>query len=206
MGVLYLGALPFAILVAGALKGVLWAREVALFHDRFRRDAALRARRRDTLLPPRIRSASRGSTFFRRPADAAFFVGAMGSDPRRLSRSSRVRRDLPAPWLALGYGRDPDRARGLRRCDRDGIREGHAARSPRGRSSTSAFCLAGALALLSILPSVAQRRPDSRDDAPRRCSSSATSPGTTVQANRPGLRRKPTMSFVPTAATRRSPP
>ena len=77
MGVLYIGALPAALIVLGALRGVLWAREVRFFTIAFV-VALLYALGRYTpffqaafLLP--------GADLFRRPADAAFLIGLLGA-------------------------------------------------------------------------------------------------------------------------------
>ena len=157
MGVLYLGALPFAILVAGALKGVLWAREVRYFTIAFVA-MLLYALGGATPFFRLAFEALPGIEFFRRPADAAFFVGAMGSIlagylVHRVFAGTFLRHGSPwglgeiliglaafAVAIAMAFEKDM-----LQLAARTLVK--------------SAFCLAGALALLSILPSMAQRRP-----------------------------------------------
>src|SRR5262249_20862861 len=78
MGVLYIGALPFALIVAGFVQRVLWAREVRFFTISLvvillyaLGSATLAFHLAFTLLP--------GADFFRRPADGVFFIGALGA-------------------------------------------------------------------------------------------------------------------------------
>ncbi len=78
MGVVYAGALPFAVLVAGLFRGVLWAREIrpvtvglvlVLLYALGNVTPVFRVA--FELLP--------GVDLFRRPADALFLVGALGA-------------------------------------------------------------------------------------------------------------------------------
>ncbi|HEY8382194.1 MAG TPA: hypothetical protein VIL09_08600 [Microvirga sp.] len=78
MGVLYMGALPFALLLAGLCKGVLWAREIRPVAIAF---ALMLAYALGSATPVfRIAfEALPGIAFFRRPADSLFLVGALGA-------------------------------------------------------------------------------------------------------------------------------
>jgi hypothetical protein len=78
MGVLYLGAFPMALLVAGTLRGLFWVREVRVFaiglglmllYGLGRYTPAFEAM--FALMP--------GIDLFRRPADATFLLGALGA-------------------------------------------------------------------------------------------------------------------------------
>ena len=59
MGVLYAGALPFALLVAGVFKGVLWAREIRPVTIGLALMLLYAARRRDARVPARFRALAR---------------------------------------------------------------------------------------------------------------------------------------------------
>jgi hypothetical protein len=78
MGVLYLGALPFALLLAGLLKGVLWTREVRFFTIA---GAAmlLYALGGYAFLFRAVFMVFPGVDLFRRPADATFLAGALAA-------------------------------------------------------------------------------------------------------------------------------
>ena len=78
MGVVYAGAVPFALLVAGAAKGVLWEREIRPVTVAFGLTLAY------ALGPatPIFRIAFEllpGASLFRRPADGLFLAGALAA-------------------------------------------------------------------------------------------------------------------------------
>jgi hypothetical protein len=78
MGVLYIGALPVVALVAGVVRGVLWAREIRFFTLTLAA-MLLYALGRYTPFFPVLFKLLPGVDLFRRPGDATFLVGALGA-------------------------------------------------------------------------------------------------------------------------------
>jgi hypothetical protein len=78
MGVLYMGALPMALLVAGTLRGWFLAREVRVYAIAFVL-VLLYALGRYTPAFRAMFEVMPGIDLFRRPADAAFLIGALGA-------------------------------------------------------------------------------------------------------------------------------
>jgi hypothetical protein len=78
MGVLYMGALPMALLVAGSLRGWFFAREVRVYAVALVL-VLLYALGRATPAFRIMFETMPGVDLFRRPADAAFLVGALGA-------------------------------------------------------------------------------------------------------------------------------
>jgi hypothetical protein len=76
MGVLYIGALPIAAIVMGAVRGVLWTREIRFFTIAAA-GMLLYALGRYTPLFGLFFNLIPGVDLFRRPGDATFLVGAL---------------------------------------------------------------------------------------------------------------------------------
>jgi hypothetical protein len=157
MGVLYLGALPFALLVAAAFRGVLWAREVRYFTIAFL-VMLLYALGGATPVFGVAFKLVPGIDFFRRPADSTFFIGAFGAilsgyGVHRLWSGSFLR-DGP-PWrtgeIVLGMGTF---AIALALASAKGTVQ--AAAWPLVKASV---CLGVALATVSVLPTLSKARP-----------------------------------------------
>ena len=78
VGVLYIGALPLLLLALAALRGQLWARDVRFFTCAAA-VALLYALGRYTPVFPAFYAMIPGVGLFRRPADAAFLIGALAA-------------------------------------------------------------------------------------------------------------------------------
>ncbi len=78
MGVLYIGALPLALVVIGALRGVFWAREARPFTILACVMLLYALGRYTPFFAPAFKLVP-GVDFFRRPADATFVLGALGA-------------------------------------------------------------------------------------------------------------------------------
>ena len=78
MGVVYAGALPFALLVAGAAKGVLWAREIRPVTVAFGLMLAYALGPATPVLHIAFELLP-GASLFRRPADGLFLAGAVAA-------------------------------------------------------------------------------------------------------------------------------
>jgi hypothetical protein len=78
MGVLYIGALPLALVVAGTVQGLFRAREIRLFVVAFVLMLLYALGRYAPVFEPMFAGLP-GVDLFRRPADAAFLVGALGA-------------------------------------------------------------------------------------------------------------------------------
>jgi hypothetical protein len=77
MGVLYFGALPLAALTLGFTRGLFWAREARFFAIAF---VAVLLYGLGRYTPAFwLLFQLPGAEFFRRPADAAFFIGVLGA-------------------------------------------------------------------------------------------------------------------------------
>jgi hypothetical protein len=157
MGVLYAGALPFAILVAGLFKGVLWAREIRpvtiglgllLLYALGNMTPVFRVA--FEVLP--------GIDFFRRPADALFLVGALMA----ISAGYLVHRVWTGTFLSEGppWGLPEILTAMAAFSAAIGLAVAKETTALAAWPlATAALWLALALALLSILPSLARRRP-----------------------------------------------
>jgi hypothetical protein len=78
MGVVYIGALPLALLLGGLARGVLWARDVRVFTIALTL-CLLYALGRYTPAFRAFYEVLPGVSFFRRPADAVFLIGGLAS-------------------------------------------------------------------------------------------------------------------------------
>jgi hypothetical protein len=78
MGVLYIGALPVAAIMAGGLRGVLWARDIRFF-TAVAAVMLLYGLGRYTPVFPVLFELLPGADLFRRPGDATFLVGALAA-------------------------------------------------------------------------------------------------------------------------------
>jgi hypothetical protein len=155
MGILYLGALPIALVVIGALRGVLWSREVRLF-TALAGLMLLYALGRYTPFFGPVFHLVPGVDLFRRPADATFVLGALlailaGFVAHRwrtgtLPPASRSRRIVEGIILASPFAL------------------GIALASAKGNLALAAWplakaalCLAASLAALALLPRLPDR-------------------------------------------------
>jgi hypothetical protein len=155
MGVLYMGALPIALLVMGVLRGVLWRREVQPFAF----SAAIMLLYALGRYTPSFRFAFDlipGVGLFRRPADATFVLGALLAIlagfvahcwwTGTLPPVSRFRRMVEAIVVAspLALGAALAGSKGTLAL-------------ASGPIVKAASCLAASLAALSLLPRIADR-------------------------------------------------
>jgi hypothetical protein len=104
MGVLYLGALPLAVLVVGFTRRLFWSGEIRFFAVAFVA-VLLYALGRHT---PAFSALFHlpGAEFFRRPADGTFFIGALGAvlagyAVNRLATGTRALWGVPETTLLL---------------------------------------------------------------------------------------------------------
>ena len=77
MGVLYVGALPLVIIIVGALRGVLWRRQIRFFSVAFVASLVYALGGYTPLY--RVLFLLPGADLFRRPADATFLIGALAA-------------------------------------------------------------------------------------------------------------------------------
>jgi hypothetical protein len=112
MGVLYIGALPVALLALGLARGVLWAREVRVLAGALAL-MTLYALGQATPVFAGLFRAVPGVDLFRRPADATFLMGALAATlagyvahrwwTGTLPPAGRGRRLLEVALLALPF-------------------------------------------------------------------------------------------------------
>jgi hypothetical protein len=157
MGVLYLGALPFALLLAGALKGVLWAREVRFFTIALA-STLLFALGGYTPIFRIMFGFLPGVDLFRRPADATFLVGALaailaGYLVHRLWSGTFLRRG--PPWT---FGEVAVAMACFAAALALAVSKGTVAIAAWPIAKAS-LCLAAAVALLSMLPTLRVQHP-----------------------------------------------
>ena len=157
MGVLYLGALPFALLVAGFLKGVFWAREIRFFGIALVL-MLLYALGGATPVFRAVFEVVPGVDLFRRPADATFLAGALGAiltgyAVHRVWSGTFLRHGPPWSFGELLTAMAGFAAAMMLAFAKDTM---HIAAWPLVKAS---LCLGAALAVLSALPRLASLRP-----------------------------------------------
>jgi hypothetical protein len=157
MGVLYLGALPFTLFLAGFLKGVLWAREIRFFTIACAAmllyalgGYAFLFRAVFTLFP--------GVDLFRRPADATFLAGALaailsGYLMHRVWTGTFLRQGPPWSFGEIAVAISSFAAAIALAITKNTV---PIAAWPIAKA---ALCLAASLAVLSMLPALRVRRP-----------------------------------------------
>jgi hypothetical protein len=155
MGVLYIGALPLALVIAGAVRGFFGEREIRVYVVSFAIMLLYALGRYAPVFEPMFLILP-GADLFRRPADATFLVGALGAilagyaAHRVWSGTDRLDRPLPglteaAFFLSLV-------AAGMALAFAKGTL--HTAARPIVEAS---LCWGAAFALLSLLPVLVRR-------------------------------------------------
>jgi hypothetical protein len=159
MGVLYVGALPIALLAAGLFKGVLWLREARVFTIGLAL-ALLYALGGATPFFRIVFGLLPGADLFRRPADGTFFVGAFaailaGYVVHRIWTGRSFRHGPPWGIAEILFALAAFAAAVTLAVEKDTL---HLAAWPLAKA---ALCLGVALALLHGLPALAEARPRS---------------------------------------------